>query len=95
MFDLVLVTQPIPGWSCRIFESNTNGRWGRRSSKYVSFFARGTFGIARAGGFQGGARQLGGHYHIDRYDAIYAPGGASLNRLLHSFRTTLATINTF
>lgn len=95
MFDLVLVTQPYSGWSCRIYETNTYQYWGRKSSKYVAFFAKGTFGIARAGSFQGGAKQLGSHYHVGRYDAIYTTGGTSLPTLLSSFRTTLAMIGQF
>jgi hypothetical protein len=95
MFDLALVTQPYPGWSCRIFEKNTHQPWGRKSSKYVAFFAKGTFGVARAGGFQRGAHSLGGHYHIRRYEAIYATASGSLGALLQSFRTTLARIDEF
>jgi hypothetical protein len=41
LFDLALVTQPQPGWSCRMWEARTNAQWGRRSFKYVSFFAMG------------------------------------------------------
>jgi len=95
MFDLVLVTQPYSGWSCRIYESNTHQRWGRKSSKYVSFFAKGTFGIARAGGFRTGAAQLASHYHVGRYGSIYDTGSGSLVRLLISFRNTLHAIATF
>ena len=95
LFDLALVTQPVPGWSCRIYENNTHRQWGRRSSKYVSFFARGTFGIARAGTFQPGAQQLGQHYSVGRFGAIYHPSGASLGALLQRFRTTLHTIAAF
>lgn len=95
MFDLVLVTQPHPGWSYRIYEPNTPRAWGRRSSTYIAFFAKGTFGIVRAGGFQGGARRLGQHYHVGRYEQIYSAGGTSLSALQHSFRTTLATIGSF
>jgi hypothetical protein len=95
LFDLALVTRPPQGWSCRIFESNTSTRWGRSSSKYMSLFARGTFGIARVGAFQGGARTLADHYSISRYNAIYDPAGLSIRGLQSSFQTTLRMIGNF
>lgn len=93
MYDLVLVTQPIAGWSCRIFETATHGRWGRKSSRYISFFGKGTFGIVRAGRFQSGAGTLAGHYAIKHFPDIY--GGLSIGSLESSFRRTLASVSTF
>ena len=94
MYDLVLVTQPVSSWSCRIFETATHSHWGRKSSRYVSFFSRGTFGIVRAGGFQSGAGTLASHYSISHYPSIY-DGSTSIARLESSFRRTLATVSTF
>src|SRR3546814_20889615 len=62
MYDLVLVTQPIPGWSCRIFETNPHSQWGRKSSRYIAFFQQGTSGIVRAGQFPSEAKTLARHY---------------------------------
>jgi hypothetical protein len=45
MYDLVLVTQPVSSWSCRIYETATNTYWGRKSSRYISFFRRGPSGL--------------------------------------------------
>ena len=94
MYDLVLVTQPIPGWSCRIFETNTHTRWGRKSSRYISFFQKGTFGIVRAGHFQSGATTLAGHYSIGHYRNIYT-ATTEIGRLQDSFRETLSRIGSF
>lgn len=94
MYDLVLVTQPIPNWSCRVFETRTYQRWGRRSSKYVTFFRKGTFGIVRAGTFQSGAGALATHYSIGHFPLIYA-GSGSMSRLQSRFRTTLAALGLF
>ncbi len=94
MYDLVLVTQPVSGWSCRIFETATNTNWGRKSSKYVSFFQKGTFGIVRAGSFQSGAGTLAAHYSIGHFPDIYRTN-SSLIRLQASFRKTLATVSIF
>ena len=91
LFDLALVTQPDVG-PCRIYETNTLETWGRRSSKYVSHFATGAFGIARVGEFQLSARRLGEHYHIGRFRAIYDPASHSASSLLARFRTVLATV---
>lgn len=94
MYDLALVTQPVPGWSCRVYETATHTYWGRKSSKYISFFAKGTFGIVRAGNFQSGAGTLAAHYSIAHYPEIYF-GTASILRLESSFRRTLATVAGF
>jgi len=95
LFDLALVTRPPQGWSCRIFESNTNTQWGRSSSKYVSLFERGTFGIARVGGFQAGSQTLANHYSISPYNAIYDTAGLSIGELQSSFKTMLGMIGSF
>ena len=92
--DLALVTQPVPGWSCQIFETQTQTKWGRRSSRYVAFFAKGTFGIVRAGTFQSGATTLATHYHIEHYHSIYA-NSVSIGLLQLRFRATLAGIANF
>lgn len=94
LYDLVLVTQPIPNWSCRIFETATHTRWGRKSSRYISFFRKGTFGIVRAGHFQSGAGTLAAHYAIGHYPNVYA-GAVSIGALESSFRRTLAMISGF
>ena len=94
MYDLVLVTQPIASWSCRIFETATHCHWGRKSSRYISFFGKGTFGIVRAGQFQSGAGTLAAHYSIGHYPDIYG-GPGSIARLLSNFRRTLASVSTF
>src|SRR3546814_2541180 len=86
MYDLVLVTQPIPGWSCRIFETNTHSQWGRKSSRYIAFFQKGTFGIVRAGQFQSGATTLAGHYSIRHYRTVYTTPN-EINRLQDNFRS--------
>jgi hypothetical protein len=95
LFDLALVTRPAQGLTCRIFESKTNRSWGRWSSKYVSLFARGTFGIARVRGFQSGSKTLADHYSILRYSAIYDPAGLSIRGLQSRFKTMLGLIDTF
>jgi hypothetical protein len=72
LFDLVLVTRPQRGISCRIYVRAAGGHpWGTRSSTYRSFFYRGTFGVVRAGGFDMGARRLATHYHIKMHGDIY------------------------
>ncbi len=91
MYDLVLVTQPIPGWSCRIFETNTHTLWGRKSSRYIAFFQKGTFGIVRAGQFQSGATTLANHYSIGHYRTVYTTP-SEINRLQDSFRDTLSHV---
>lgn len=91
LFDLALVTQPDVG-PCRIYEANTRKTWGHRSSKYVSHFASGAFGIARAGEFQLSARRPGDHYHIGRFQAIYDPSSPSVSALMARFREVLATV---
>ena len=91
MFDLTLVTQPVPGWSCRIFETQTNKQWGRRSSRYVAFFAKGTFAIVRAGTFQSGAATLAAHYHINHCGSVYSIAN-SIRALPSDFRRTLSEI---
>jgi hypothetical protein len=91
MYDLTLVAQPVSGWSCRIYETRTNQQWGRRSSHYVAFFAKGTFGIVRAGTFQSGAAALAGHYHIKHSASIYT-NPISMSDLQSHFRQTLAEI---
>ncbi|WBL81853.1 hypothetical protein I3J27_16040 [Bradyrhizobium xenonodulans] len=94
MYDLVLVTQPVSTWSCRIYETATNTNWGNKSSRYISFFQKGTFGIVRAGGFQSGAGTLAAHYSIEHFSDVYAATSA-INVLLASFRRTLARISEF
>jgi hypothetical protein len=94
MYDLVLVTQPDPGWSCRIFEKKTFQQWGQKSSKYVSFFRKGTFGIVRAGTFQSGAGTLAAHYSIDHFPLIYS-NPSSIDGLQSRFRTTLSALAMF
>lgn len=94
MYDLVLVTRPAAGWSCRIFETAANTHWGRRSSKYTSAFKIGTFGIARLGTFRKGAKTLADHYSIGQYENILR-ASTSIRRLESSFRHSLATISTF
>lgn len=94
MYDLVLVTQPIPGWSCRIFETNTHTLWGRKSSRYIAFFKKGTFGIVRAGHFQSGATTLANHYSIGHYRTVYTTP-SEINRLQDSFRETLSHVASF
>lgn len=72
LYDLALVTiPPTIGVPCRIFEDLTNTRWGRRSSRYVSFFKKGTFAIVRAGGFQSGTKALADHYSVQRTGRAY------------------------
>jgi hypothetical protein len=95
LFDLALITRPPTGRSCRIFEANTNSDWGRSSSTYVSLFARGTFGIARAGGFQGGTGSLSRHFHIARFPAVYDATRRSVAYLLQHFRNTLNAVQDF
>jgi hypothetical protein len=95
LFDLALVTQPDPTWSCRIWERKSNTRWGRRSSKYVSFFARGAFGIVRVGPFHSGAQRLGRHYSIQRFGRVYDPAGTAIGHIAAAFRLVLAEIAGF
>ena len=87
LFDLAPVTRPPQGWSCRIFDTKTSTQWGRSSSKYLSLFARSTFGIARVDGFQVGAQKLADHYSIARCDALYEPTGLSVGELQSRFQT--------
>jgi hypothetical protein len=94
MYDLVLVTQPVSSWSCRIYETATHTNWGHKSSRYISFFRKGTFGIVRAGGFQSGARTLAAHYSIGHFPDIYKATSA-IGRLQASFRDTLAKASGF
>ena len=94
MYDLALVTQPTPGWSCRIYETQTHTNWGRRSSRYVGFFSKGTFAIVRAGAFQSGARQLAYHYSIQHRPTIYVDA-LQMTGLQASFRATLESLDSF
>jgi hypothetical protein len=94
MYDLVLVTQPVSSWSCRIYETATNTYWGRKSSRYISFFRKGTFGIVRAGSFQSGASTLAAHYSIGHFPDIYN-ATSEIGRLQGSFRDTLARVSSF
>ena len=89
LFDLALITQPVVGGPCRIFEATTFTNWGRRSSKYVSHFASGAFGIARVGAFQQSARRLGDHYHIGQFHAIYDSNNHAILHLIANFRIVL------
>lgn len=93
LYDLALVTRPaaIPT-PCRIYEDATHTHWGRRSSKYLSFFKKGTFAIVRAGGFQSGTAALAGHYSIRRVDFAYGPPRFGIARLESAFRVTLRQI---
>lgn len=100
MFDLALVTKLSPRWACRIIEAeSSNDRywtaWGRRSPTYRTFFAKGTFAIARAGQFSLGARQMSQHYHIRQVNSVYAPGLAFILSLEGDFRHTLRSIHRF
>ena len=94
MYDLVLVTQPVPGWSCRIYETQTHSQWGTKSSRYIAFFRKGTFSIVRAGWFQSGAGQLADHYSIKHCSHIYS-NPSQIRALQTSFRYTLASIALF
>jgi hypothetical protein len=77
MYDLTFVTQPAPPHgACRIFATQTNHEWGKWSSRYVAFFAKGIFGIVRAGTFQSGAKKLAAHYHIEHYASVYTNSNA-------------------
>jgi hypothetical protein len=94
MYDLALVTQPFPSWSCRIYETPTQTNWGNKSSRYVSFFRKGTFGIVRAGGFQSGAGTLAAHYSIGHFPDIYT-NVSVIGRLQASFCDTLDRVSEF
>ncbi len=94
LFDLALVTQP-PVGPYRIWERQTNTFWGRRSSKYVSLFAMGSFGVVRAGGFHRGASRLGKHYSIGRFGNVYDPSNAAVNNITASFREMLKNLSNY
>lgn len=94
MYDLALVTQPAVSAPCRIYETQTNLGWGRRSSTYRGFFAKGCFAIVRAGTFQAGAATLAAHYHIQHRSNIYSDPNAILS-LERNFRQTLARMGSF
>jgi len=93
MYDLALVTQSVPGWSCRIYETNTLAQWGRKSTRYLTFFQKGTFGIVRTGHFQSGATTLARHYSIGHYPDIY--NGGAIGFLQERFRETLLRVSNF
>ncbi|MBB2713090.1 hypothetical protein N2597_03230 [Rhizobium sophoriradicis] len=96
LYDLALVTMPTTiGMPCRIFEDNTLTCWGRRSSRYLSFFKKGTFGIVRAGDFQSGTEALANHYSIQRLGKAYDPLPKGLSKLEMSFRETLYAVKSF
>lgn len=93
LYDLALVTKPVAiGPPCRIYEDVTFTHWGRRSSRYLSFFKKGTFAIVRAGGFQSGTAALAGHYSIHRIEIAYGPPPHGIARLESAFRATLRQI---
>lgn len=94
LFDLALVTQPPPG-PCRIWERRTNSFWGRKSSKYVSFFALGFFGIVRVGRFQLGADTLGRHYSIGRFDNVYGVLNTTISDVTDNFKATLRALGNY
>lgn len=94
MFDLALVTQPVPGWSCRIYEPTTHQQWGRRGSTYRGSFEKGAFAIVRAGGFQAGAGTLAGHYHVRHHPAVYGSPGV-IAALQSQVRAALARVAGF
>ena len=94
LYDLTLVTQSTSHGPCRIFETQTNQRWGRWSSRYVAFFAKGTFGIVRAGTFQSGAGTLAMHYHIGRYALAYTRSSSIID-LQQNFRRSLSEIDRY
>jgi hypothetical protein len=95
MFDLALVTQPALGLPPnRIYEELTFTTWGRRSSTYLGFFAKGAFGIVRAGTFQAGARQLAQHYRILHHPSIYTDSGSMIT-LQVNFGVALSSIGGF
>ena len=95
LFDLALITQPRSGWSCRMWEAKTNTCWGRRSSKYVSLFATGAFGIVRVGAFHSGANYLGQHYSICRFGSVYDPSKNTIEAITDVFRSALAALHTY
>jgi hypothetical protein len=95
LFDLALVTRPQYGWACRIWEAKTLTHWGRRSSKYVSFFAMGGFGIVRVGPFHPGADRLGQHYSIRRFGNVYDRSKNTIGAISSAFRTTLAELGSY
>ena len=99
LFDLALVTSPAwPVAQCRTYEDVSGVTWGTRSRTYRGFFAKGTFAIARVGGFSLGARLIGHHYHVRRAGDVYgtkSPGHLAMNGLESSFRTTLASLDWF
>jgi len=95
LFDLALVTRPQHGSACRIWEAKTLAHWGRRSSKYVSFFAMGGFGIVRVGPFHPGADRLGHHYSIRRFGGVYDPTKNTIGAISSLFRNTLAELGTY
>lgn len=96
LYDLVLVTQPPAiGLPCRIYEDATLSYWGQRSSRYLSFFKKGTFAIVRAGGFQSGTAALAAHYSIRRIEMAYGPPPHGITRLEIAFRTTLGQVMYF
>ena len=94
LYDLALVTQP-PLGSCRIWEERTSTHWGRRSSKYVSFFAMGSFGIVRVGAFHQGADRLGQHYSIKRFGSVYGGSQGTIGAITCAFRTMLTALGTY
>lgn len=94
MYDLVLVTRPAPGWSCRIFERRTHSSWGRRSSTYLGSFVKGIFAVVRAGSFQSGAGTLAMHYGIGHHGDVYTDP-AAINRLQMRFLNTLDRLADF
>lgn len=96
LYDLALVTvPPSVGMACRIFEDATNTFWGVRSSRYVSFFKKGTFGIVRAGTFQGGTKALAEHYSVQRVGQAYGLSPHGIGDLEKSFATTLRSVKNF
>jgi hypothetical protein len=92
LFDLALITQPQNVQPCRIWEARGGNIWGRTSSKYVSLFARGAFGIVRVGGFPSGASQLGQNYSIRQFISIYDPTKSTINDITAKFRAVLTEI---
>lgn len=94
MYDLALVTRPAAGVSCRIYGPVTWINWGNWSSRYVTFFSKGTFAIVRAGGFQQGTEALASHYHIQRYPNIYNLP-QSMTDLLDHVRATVQASGNF
>ncbi len=92
LFDLTYVSQTPFGAPSRVFHQSSATVWGRRSSRYLSFFASGVFGIVRVGAFQRGAQQLGQYYHIGCYWDVFDSKSRALSKLQSRFKEVLSSI---